>query len=183
MFYAALERFDRDNGERWAGYARWLGRTDLQRVITLDGMLCPPVVHAESSDDWDFVVQEEFMLDFFTDLGFVLQRAAQVRRAQVVAVCREPSAEDVNGFSHPEFEFAGFDIVDTQLVASALLGSNRFPGVFEVSELSAESGLILSHGRAFKIRDQLRRRFPDRKEANCHVWAMWRYLGAVGDGR
>jgi hypothetical protein len=179
MFYAALQRFDRDNGERWVGYARWLGRTDLQRVITLDGMLCPPVVHAESSDDWEFVVQEEFMLDFFTDLGFVLQRAAKVHRAQVIAVCCEPSAEDVSGFSRADFEFAGFDIVDTQLVASALLGSNRFPGMFEVSELSAESGLIMSRERALQIRDKLRRHYPNNDRANCHVWGMWRYTGAA----
>ena len=142
-------------------------------------MLCPAVVHPQSSADWEFVAQEEFMLDFFTDAGFVLQRAATVRSAQIVAVCREPSAEDVSGFAHPEFEFAGFDVVDTQLVASALLGNNRFPGMFEVSELSGESGLIPTRERAVQIRDKLRRRYPNNDRANCHVWAMWRYTGAA----
>ena len=41
LYYAALRRFDQDNGERWIGYTRWLGRTDLQRIVTLDNMICP----------------------------------------------------------------------------------------------------------------------------------------------
>jgi hypothetical protein len=56
-YYMAIERFDPSNGERWLGYTRWLGRTDLTRVVTLDSILCPPVVHVESSEDWPFVAR------------------------------------------------------------------------------------------------------------------------------
>ena len=181
LYYAALRRFDQDNGERWIGYTRWLGRTDLQRIVTLDNMICPAVVRTQSSDDWDFVAREDFMLDFFTDLDFVLRRAAAVSRAMVVAVARDPSDADLSGFPHPNFEFAGFDIVDAQFVASALFNANRFPGVFDVSELSAESGLIPARERAFEIRDTLRRRFPKREDARCFVWAIWRHTEATGD--
>ncbi len=76
-YYTAIERFDPDNGERWVGYIRWLGRTDLKRLVTLDSLLCPPVVHPESADNWQFVSKEEFMLDFFTDLDFVLRRVSE----------------------------------------------------------------------------------------------------------
>ncbi|MGA3284013.1 MAG: hypothetical protein ABSD57_06110 [Verrucomicrobiota bacterium] len=179
MYYTAIERFDPNNGERWVGYTRWLGRTDLKRVVTLDSLLCPPVVHVESGDDWEFVAKEDFMLDFFTDLDFVLRRVAGHRPSVVVAVTREPSADDVSGFSDPNFEFAGFDVVDTQFLASALLSSSRFPGVCDVSELSDESGLILSRERAFEIRDALRQRHPNQEKAKCFVWAIWRYTGKV----
>ena len=139
-YYTAIERFDRDNGERWVGYTRWLGRTDLTRVVTLDSILCPPVVHVESSEDWPFVAQEEFMLDFFTNLDFVLRRVSSHRPSVVIAVARDPSAADVSDFPHPDFEFAGFDIVDAQFIASALLNGCNFPEAFDVSELSSESG-------------------------------------------
>jgi hypothetical protein len=158
-----------------------MDRTDLVRIVTLDSILCPPVVHVESSDDWQFVAQEEFMLDFFTDLDFVLRRAVGHRPSVVVAVARDPSAEDVSGFPHPDFEFAGFDVVDVQFVASALFNSSHFPGVFDVSELSPESGLVMSRERAFEIRDTLRQRHPDRDEARCYVWAIWRYTGTTGN--
>jgi len=179
MYYTAIERFDPNNGERWIGYTRWLGRTDLKRVVTLDSLLCPTVVHAESCDDWGFVAKEDFMLDFFTDLGFVLRRVAGHRPSLVVAVARDPSTEEVDDFADPDFEFAGFDIVDTQFFASALLSGSRFPDVYRVSELSEESGLIRLRKRAFQIRDALRRRHPDCAKANCYVWAIWRYIGKV----
>jgi len=178
-YYAAIERFDRNNGERWAEYVRSMDRTDLIRIVTLDGILCPPVVHVKSSEDWQLVAKEEFMLDFFTDLDFVLRCVVGHRPSVVVAVARDPSAADVSGFSHPDFEFAGFDVVDIQFVASALFNSSHFPRVFDVSELSPESGLIMSRERAFEIRDTLRRRYPDRDEVKCYVWAIWRYTGII----
>ena len=113
-YYTAIERFDHDNGERWLGYTRWLGRTDLMRIVSLDSLLCPPVVHPESADDWQFVAKEEFMLDFFTDLDFVLQRVSGHRPSVVIAVARDPSPADVSDFPHPDFEFAGFDIVRSE---------------------------------------------------------------------
>jgi len=181
-YYTAIERFDHDNGERWVGYTRWLGRTDLIRVVTLDSILCPPVVHVESSEDWEFVAQEEFMLDFFTSLDFVLRRVSGHRPSVVVAVARDPSAADVSDFPHPDFEFEGFDVVDAQFIASALLNGCNFPGAFDVSELSSKSGLIASRERAFKIRDILHQRYPNRGKTKSHVWAIWRYTGIIDNG-
>jgi len=181
-YYTAIERFDRDNGERWLGYTRWLGRTDLVRVVTLDSILCPPVVHMETSEDWPFVAQEEFMLDFFTDLDFVRRRVSGHRPSVVIAVARDPSASDISGFPHPHFEFSGFDIVDAQFTASALLSGCNFPGAFDVSELSSKSGLIASRERAFRIRDVLHRRYPNRNKTQSYVWAIWRYTGNLEYG-
>ena len=181
-YYAAIERFDRDSGERWMGYTQWLGRTDLTRIVTLDGILCPAVVHVESSEDWAFVAQEEFMLDFFTDLDFVLRRVSGHHPPVVIAVIRDPSAADVSNFPHPDFEFEGFDIVDAQFIASALLNGCNFPEAFDVSELSSKSGLIKSRERAFRIRDALHRRYPNRDKKKSHVWAIWRHTGIINHG-
>jgi hypothetical protein len=159
------------------GYTRWLGRTDLNRVVTLDSILCPPVVHVESSEDWPFVAQEEFMLDFYTNLDFVLRRVSGHRPSVVVAVARNPSPAEVSNFPHPDFEFEGFDIVDAQFVASALLNGCNFPEAFDVSELSSESGLIASRERAFAIRDAMHQHYPNRDQTKSHVWAVWRYTG------
>ena len=180
MYYStAIERFDPDNGERWVGFTRWLGRTDFKRITTLDSALCPPVVHPESANDWQFVAKEEFMLDFFTSFDFVMKRVAGRRPSVVLAVARDPSAAEVDGFPLPDFEFAGFDVVDTQFTASALL-NNRFPAVVNVSKLSSESGLVRSRELAFKVRNTLRQRHPDREDARCYVWAIWRHTGSTG---
>jgi hypothetical protein len=100
----------------------------------------------------------------------------------VVAVARDPSAADVSDFPHPDFEFEGFDIVDAQFIASALLNGCNFPGAFDVSELSSKSGLIKSRERAFRIRDAMHQRYPNRDKTKSHVWAIWRYTGITDDG-
>jgi len=175
-YYAAIEPFDSRNGDRWIGFTRWLGRTDLKRIVTLDSTICPTVVHPQSADDWQYIAREEFMLDFFTDLEFVRRRAASRRSSMLVAVARDPSAEDVENFPHADFELAGFDVVDTQFTGSVLL-SQRFPDVARPSRLSAESGLMRSREWAFRIRDSLRRNHPNRPDAQCFVWAVWRHIG------
>ena len=177
MFYACNERFDTNDGERWFDYLRWLGRTDIQRLISLDSMLCPTLVRIDGDSDWEFAVCEDFMLDFFTDLDFVLRRAASFPRHMVLAAARDPSAEDVTAFSHPDFEFAGFDIVDRQCCASALLNCGGFPDVFSAAELSPASGLIQSRERAFEIRDRLHELHPEEPHADCYVWALWQRTG------
>jgi hypothetical protein len=177
-YYAAIERFNPDNGERWKSFTRWLGRSDLARIVTLDNTLCPPVVHPQSADDWEFISKEEFMLDFYTSLEFVLKRVAGHRPSEVIAVARDASLEEVEGFPQPEFEFCGFDLVDTEFSTSALL-NNRFPDVVNVSKLSRESGLIASRELAFQMRDNLRKRYPGRDDAMCCVWAVWRYTGII----
>jgi hypothetical protein len=143
MFYAALERFDKDDGERWLEYARWLGRPDLQRVVTLDSMLCPPVVRIESDEDWQFVVCEDFMLDFFTDFEFVRRRASVIPGSLVVVAARDPSTADVASFSRPDFAFAGFDVVDTHCCASAILNCGGFPRFFLSRSFQRTPDLLL----------------------------------------
>ena len=80
------------------------------------------------------------MIDFFTSLDFVRRRTAGHRPAEVIAVARDPSAEAVAGFPHPDFELAGFDLVDAQFSSSVIFNPGRFPGAVNVSKLSAESG-------------------------------------------
>ena len=179
MFYTCRECFDDDDGDRWSGYLKWLGRLDIARLVTLDSMLCPPLVRIEDDSDWGFAVCEDFMLDFFTDLGFVLARVTPFPRRLVLAAALEPSAEDVSGFSLPGFDFAGFDLLDRQCCASALLNCGGFPDVFSIGELSTATGLILSRERALEIQRDLLRLHPENPHADCNVWALWRRVGAV----
>jgi hypothetical protein len=141
-------------------------------------ILLAPAFNRQSRREFSHsLAQEEFMLDFFTNLDFVLQRLSGHRPSVVVAVARDPSAADVSDFPHPDFEFAGFDIVDVQFVASALLNGCNFPEAFDVSELSSKSGLIKSRERAFRIRDALHQHYPNRDKKKSPVWAIWRYTG------
>jgi hypothetical protein len=91
----------------------------------------------------------------------------------VIAATRAPSATAVTSFSDADFEFSGFDVVDTARRISVILNCGGFPEVFSVSELSSESGLLTSYERAFEIRDTLRRLNPDGEHSDYDVWAIW----------
>lgn len=103
----------------------------------------------------------------------VLRGAAAMPRAVLVAALCEPSAEGMTAFSRGNLEFAGFDVVDVENQASALLNCGGFPDVFAAEELSPESGLIMCRDRAYEIREMLARLHPDEAHAQCHVWALW----------
>jgi hypothetical protein len=171
--FTCRERFDDHDGESWNNYRIWLGRNDLSRIVTLDTMLCPLLIRLESAEDWAFVVDEDFMLDFFTDLEFVMQRSASFPRAMVLAVVREPTEEDIASFSRSDFEFVGFDVLDVHRDVSALVNCGGWPDVFSNSELSPRSGLVSSHERAYEIRGKLRELHPREPHADCAVWALW----------
>jgi hypothetical protein len=60
MWYTAVKPFKAE-GEAWLKYLAWLGRTDLERVVTLDSLICPYVYEPESAEDWRWAVQEDFI--------------------------------------------------------------------------------------------------------------------------
>ncbi len=177
MFFTCRESFDADDGDRWTNYLRWLGRADLARVVTLDGMLCPPLIHLETHPAWEHAVSDNFTTgDLYTDLDLILGGSRTYPRRMVLAALREPSAEDFAGFQLLDFEFAGFDLFDRMCYASALLNCGGFPDVFSIEELSPRTGLLASRERAYQVRDDLRMLHPDEPHADCHVWALWRYV-------
>ena len=174
MLFTARGRFDPRHARDWEGYLDFLGRRDLARVITLDTILCPPVIEASSPEDWSFLAADLAAVDLFTDLGFLRRRTATAKTPfRILAALREPTGPDAEGEPGPDFEFAGFDVVDVEHDVSALLNCGGFPEVFSVEELASSSGLLTSIERAYEVRDELLRRYPDHDHARCHVWAVW----------
>lgn len=175
MFYTIREPFDANHGEPWLNYLQWLGRTNLTQVVTLDGMLCPAVTLPTTDTDGQFVSPE--FAGLFTDAAFVLERVAIFPKAVVLAALADPSPDEVLHFDDPRFAFAGYDLVDMDGIASALLNCGGFPNVFSPTELSIDSGLISSYDRAFEIREKLGELHSEDAHADCRVWALWRYRG------
>ncbi|TGR67586.1 hypothetical protein EN866_40555, partial [Mesorhizobium sp. M2D.F.Ca.ET.223.01.1.1] len=70
--YIATEKFGPSDGPRWESYVAWSGLTQLNEVVTLDGMLCPAALGEIKDSYWPHIVNEDFMLGFFVDLDFLL---------------------------------------------------------------------------------------------------------------
>ena len=88
--YIVTERFDPGRGDDWQKYISWSGLTQLHEVVSLDSILCPKVIDEILPEDWHHIVNEDFMLDYFTDLDYLLQRARRTGRAKSAVRLQEP---------------------------------------------------------------------------------------------
>jgi hypothetical protein len=172
-WYLATEPFSpRLRPGEWAKYVASSGLSQLQEVVTLDNLLCPPVLHEIKAEYWPHIVNEDFMLHFFTDLEFMLNEVRHVSEKNVLCAFRNPESAP-NPPRSESWSFVGYDLVDTFGGNSALTNCGGFPRAFSSTELSA-FGLLSSLERAKEIRHVLREEYPEEHHAHCHVWALFR---------
>jgi hypothetical protein len=171
-WYIATETFT-SRREGWTKYIDWSGLTQLDEVVSLDPMLCPSLLADIKANHWPHIVNEDFMLNFFVDLEFLLAQLPDVAERNLLCVFRNPLNPPPSPARPLNFELLGYDIVDVQASASALTNCGGFPEVFDNSELSSK-GLLTSCTRALEVQSELRRRYPEEPHAHCHVWAILR---------
>jgi hypothetical protein len=158
--------------EEWAEYIESTGLNQLREVVTLDGLLCPPLLREIKDEYWPHIVNEDFMLNFFTDLSFLLSEVGNIQEKNILCVFRNP--ESMPSPPDPrQWNFVGYDLVDIHGGISALNNCGGFPRAFSNSELSP-LGLLSSLDRAREVQRELREEYPEEHHANCHLWALYR---------
>jgi hypothetical protein len=136
-------------------------------------MLCPTLLPEIKNEYWPHIVNEDFMLNFFTDLDFLLAQISGMPERNLLCIYRNPPNPPPPSTGPVRFEFLGYDLVDVQGSASALTNCGGFPDVFGSGELSSK-GLLTSHARAFQVQSELRAKHPEEHHADCHVWGILR---------
>ena len=172
--YIATETFDPSWGTRWSNYIIWSGLTHLTEVVSLDSMLCPPILKEIEDDYWPHIVNEDSMVNYFIDFGFLRERVVHVQQKNVLCVFRNPESAPSLPPGHEAFTFLGYDLVDVEGSASALTNCGGFPDVFSNNELS-NVGLLTSLSRAKEVQGLLCSRYPEEHHADCHLWAVFRH--------
>ena len=175
-WFTATERFSPDSGDAWDKFVDWSGLTQLEEVISLDMMICPPLLSMDPipADYWPHIVNEDFMLQYFVDLPFLLAQVEGMDERNILCVYRQPETQPVPPADLPlTFAFVGYDLVDSQNSASALTNCGGFPEAFANEELN-RFGLLPTLARANAVRDALRTHYPGEVHADCHVWAVFR---------
>ena len=170
--FIATEPFTPQDGDKWRNYIQWSGLTQLTEVVSLDQMLCPPILPEIKTKYWPHIVNEDFMLHYFLDLDFLKHEIVSVARRNLMCVLRNP-AEEPTRPPVEDFRFLGYDLVDVENSVSALTNCGGFPDVFSNSELSSV-GLLADFRRAVQVRSKLRSRYPEENHANCNLWAIFR---------
>jgi len=172
-WFIATETFTSDDKQAWEKYIAWSGLGHLDEVVSLDPMLCPTVLPEIKDEYWPYIVNEDFMLNFFVDLEFLLKQISSIPERNLLCVYRNPESPPPPYEGSVRFELLGYDLVDVEGSASALTNCGGFPDVFANSELSRK-GLLTSHARALEVRAQLHAKHPEEHHADCHVWAISR---------
>ena len=172
--YTVRERFTPTHSEGWADYVEWTEFTHINELVTLDTMLCCDRIDDLLPTDWQYNVQADFRLTWFTNLDYLRQRCPlRPGRDQLIAAVEQPDT----CLSPPaDFTHCGFDIVDAAGEISVLTNCGRFPGIFAPGDVNA-MGLIDEVEVAGAIAQQIRQNFPD--EHHCQAYRVWQVARRV----
>ena len=77
-WFIATEPFPRNEAEAWQKYVEWSGLTQLQEVVSLDGILCPTLLPGIKAEYWPHIVNGDFMLHLFVDFDFLMNQVAEI---------------------------------------------------------------------------------------------------------
>jgi hypothetical protein len=152
--YIATERFDAAKGSQWDHYIAWSGLSQLREVVTLDAILCPRVIKEILPEDWNEIVNEDFMTDYFISLDYLMQRAGSLEGRNLLCVYKNPDAKP--SLHDARFQFEGYDLIDVR--------GGDLNGV----------GLLPALDGAETVRQELSVRYSSHHHAICDVWAIFR---------
>ncbi|MEM7721633.1 MAG: hypothetical protein AAF376_04610 [Pseudomonadota bacterium] len=162
-------------GDRWKGFITWSGLTQLKELVSLDALLCSRVLEEVKDEYWPYIVNEDFMLNYFTDLEFMLRQLPDTKRKNVLCVFKDPTTHPVPPSDILNFGFVGYDLIDDQTAVSALSNCGGFQKAFANDQLN-ELGLLDTNEEATKIQTFLLEHYPHEGHAICSRWAMFRAM-------
>lgn len=173
--FCARQRFDPSDGARWDEYVNWANIPNLMEVVSLDTILCPTVLPELSDQDWQHNVHEDFRLNYFYDLDYLIRRMSAVTRKNILGLYRNPTTHITDTPAPAAFNFVGYDLLEEATQISALTNCGGFPESFSNAELNHQ-GLITDYSGAVEIQESLRRLNPAEHHAHCELYAIWRFV-------
>jgi hypothetical protein len=88
-WFIATEKFDPSEAG-WPKYIAWSGLKQLDEVVSLDTSLCPTVLPNIKPEYCNHIVNEDFMLHFFTDLDYLRGETVTISRKTLRAFFEIP---------------------------------------------------------------------------------------------
>jgi hypothetical protein len=175
MMFAAHKRLDPPSGERWTSYIEWSGLKHLKEVVSTDNLLCPSVITDLIDSDWKYNIHADCCTHFFRDWQYLRKRIDYDPQLHNILGLVESPTSLVD--APDEFEFCGFDILDSWNDISVLTNCGGFPDVFKNNEVN-QFGLLNELARANEIAGVIREQNPEDPHCcDCRVWFLCRYVG------
>lgn len=170
--FTALERFGPSSGDAWEKYISWSKLAQLDELLSLDVMLCPPVLKEMKREFWEYA-SDLPVFGYFTSLDFLKLQLRDASNYSLICAFHNPTSVPSLPIELSEFEFCGFDLLEVGGGVSTLTNCGGFPLAFDDAELSPK-GLITTYERAEEVRASLREKYPEESHADCDLWAVFR---------
>lgn len=168
MYFKVVEKFGPSDGARWSDYLTWRG-LNLTRFDSVDGILRCDLFNPKSEDDWKNCLHEDCKISLITNLEYARKIQKQHLNSEIVGI-----EFPVDAHYQANTGLLGFDVIDSYCDVSLLTNwGTDADGIF--SDLIMENGLLGNLKQALRIRDTLRKRFPEDDHAcECHVCAIYK---------
>lgn len=170
MYYKIVEKFGPEKQDMWVSYNEWRG-LHLTKFDSLDGILRPNLFEPELQIDWDNCVNEDYMINFITNLEYAKSILNRYRKAVIVGV--EIGVDETYAIKSG---FLGFDIIDGYGDISLLTNwGNAHDDLFD--EYIMTNGLLRNLEQAIYFKNKLRNDFPNDSHAeDCDIWAIYEVI-------
>jgi hypothetical protein len=175
IWFYATHTFTSRTTTSWEDFIRWSGLVHLERVLSLDIMLCPPLISELIPADWEHNVHADFRCLYFRHLDYLEGRLMPAGPHNLLAILLEPQEAAASFFQDKRFVLRGYDLVEKETGISALTNCGGFDQAFQTSDLSKD-GLIADYALSREVQRRLRGNYPDQHHANCELWAVWEML-------
>ena len=165
-----------EDGTGWTKYIIWSRLTQLKELVSLDSILCGLSFKTDYAKQEIYqyaIIDNGYTTDLFNSLHYVLKNVASKSNFNLLAVVKEPN-EDCKNIQIADFDFVGYDLIDSEYNVSALTNCGGFDETFSSQDLN-HMGLIDEYAKAFNIRMRLIENNPEEHHADCNVFGLWRH--------
>lgn len=177
--YTVRAKFDRDNDAEiltWSNYIEWSKLIHLTELVSVDTSLNEVLIepNRDSEEAWkEIVIDDHYETGFYRTLDYVLQKAKDIKRFNLLAVVIEPET-DCSLVRMDDYDFLGYDLLDRYYDTSALTNCGGYDETFLPGELN-NVGLIDAFEKAYSIKKNLKENNPLEEHADTNVIAIWRH--------
>ena len=175
IWFTARSIYDRDYDESsWEKYVEWSRLTQLEELVSLDGILNELVFEPDFETDFEEIVFEGSQVtQFFKSIDYVNRKSNYLDYYNLLAVIWEPTKKRKNQLER-DFDFIGYDLIETDGDISALTNCGGFDETFKPKEQN-KYGLISDYERAREIQIELPKNNPGEHHADCYLFEVWRH--------
>ncbi len=163
--FTIIKPFSPADGEKWNNYCQWRGM-EFERFDSIDGILRPNLFEEPENEDWEHIVNENFMLHLITSLPHARHKHRQIGKGDMVGLKFEDHDTACG-------EFLGFDIIDGYCNVSLL---TNFGNDLEfINRSLATNALLTNEDTTREIHRRLEKEFSDDSHVKgCRIVSIYK---------